>query len=402
METNAQDLINQIMEENKIKEEKIANSNVNYSLSKTKSNEDIIKENRQNQKLKQNIVVNKRKRSFDSNSSSDSDSQDSSPYGSSEEEKYNNKNNKKDIKTTSMVSTDSSLENLMLSHDLNIKLFTLISSIFCIATTTLSIIGSLTFERLLTFDYHRQQKSSNEIRMNNTMIYILLAVMIFFNIGTLITISLNKDHTLTKLIYTELNWFYGLTQMAFGSLFIITLLWETDLWTINVCLTISMLTILLLAFYFPEIKQKKNMSKGTFIFIYIYFSILFSFISYVTFYNISSILLENLDEQTDDMKRTFHIIVKVGINVGETILSFVLLTYFKDIFFAYTSAYIECAVFIHESFDLKNENIALFIMVLAIVLGIILTIYRYGKKTFGYEEVRLEISKNFSLLPGKK
>ena len=44
---------------------------------------------------------------------------------------------------------------------------------------------------------------------------------------------------------------------------------------------------LILAFYFTEIKQKKNMSKGTFIFIYIYTSVLFSFISYVTFYNIS-------------------------------------------------------------------------------------------------------------------
>ena len=395
METNAQDLINQIMEENKIKEEKIANSNVNYSLSKTKSNEDIIKENRQNQKLKQNIVVNKRKRSFDSNSSSDSDSQDSSPYGSSEEEKYNNKNNKKDIKTTSMVSTDSSLENLMLSHDLNIKLFTLISSIFCIATTTLSIIGSLTFERLLTFDYHRQQKSSNEIRMNNTMIYILLAVMIFFNIGTLITISLNKDHTLTKLIYTELNWFYGLTQMAFGSLFIITLLWETDLWTINVCLSISMLIILILAFYYTEIKRKKNFSAGALIFIFIYISILFSFITYVTIYNISCILLENIELQEPNVQSTIRFIIKIGVNAVQTILSFVVLTYLKDIFFALTSGYIVCAVFIHENFSLKeSENITLFIMVITILLGVLLTLCRYGKKVFGYEDNEFAASKD--------
>ena len=393
MEINAQNLINQVIQENKIKEEKIANSNQNIDL----PNKDIIKGKNSNKQLKQNIVINKRRQSLESNSSSDSDSQDSSPYDSSEEEKNNSKNNRKSIKTNSMVSTDSSLENLMISHDLNIKLFTLISSIFCIGTTTLSIIGSLIFERLLTFSY--KQKNRNEITMNNTMIYLLLGVLTFFNIGNLIIISLNTDHMLTKLIYTELNWFYGLTEISFGSLFLITLLWDTDLWTINVCLTISMLTILILAFYFTEIKQKKNMSKGTFIFIYIYTSVLFSFISYVTFYNISCIVLENMDVQKDEIQTIIYIIVKVGVNGGETILSLVLLTYFKDIFFAYTSAYIECAVFINEDFKLEKENIALFIMVLVIILGIILTIYRYGKKTFGYEEVRLEISNDYSLLP---
>ena len=394
MEKNALNLINQVIQENKIKEEKIANSNQNNDL----SSKDVIKGKISNKHLKQNTVINKRRQSDDSNSSSDSDSQDSSPYDSFEEDKTSSKNNKKSMKTNSMVSTDSSLENLMISRDLNIKLFTLISSLFCIGTTTLSIVGSLIFKRLLTFDY--QQKNKNEITMNNTMIYILLGVITFFNMGNLIMISLNTDHMLTKLIYTELNWFYGLTQISFGSLFLITLLWDTDLWTINVCLTISMLTILILSFYFTEIKQKKNMSKGTFIFIYIYISVLFSFISYVTFYNISCIILENMDVQTNTIQTVIFIIVKVGVNGGETILSFVLLTYFKDIFFAYTSAYIECAVFIKEDFNLEDENIALFIMVLVIILGIILTIYRYGKKTFGYEEVRLEISKDFSLLPG--
>ena len=232
--------------------------------------------------------------------------------------------------------------------------------------------------------------------MNHTMIYIYLGIIGFFNFGILSMISLNNDHMLTNLIYSELNWFFALTQFAFASLFLITLIWETDLWTINVCLSISMLTILILAFYYTEIKQKKNMSIGTLIFIYIYISILFSFISYVTLYNISCILLENMDMQDDDTKVTVRIFVKIGVNAGQTILSFVVLTYLKDIMFALTSSYIECAVFIHENLDLKNEkeNIALLVMVIAIILGVILTIWRYGKKTFGYEEVKLGISKD--------
>ena len=347
---------------------------------------------------KKNTVKNKRKQSIDSNSSSESDSQDSSPqYSSDNEDKNNGKNNNKELRT-SMVSTDSSIENLMLSRDLNIKLFTLVSCIFCIGTTTLSIIGSLIFKRLLTFNYGQKVVTEDvikEITMNHTMIYILLGIISGFNLGILVMMSLNNDHMLTKLIYTELNWFFVLTQLAFGSLFLITLIWETDLWAINVCLSISMLTILILAFYFTEIKQKKNMSNGTFIYIYIYISVLFSFISYVTLYNISCILMENMEVQNNDIKTAVSIIVRVGVNVGQTILSFVLLTYYKDIFFAYTSAYIECAVFIHENFSLDKENIALFVMALAIILGIILTICRYGKKTFGYEEVN-EIIKDFN------
>ena len=389
MEKDVDDLINQVVQEEKKREEKKVN--IRDSNIKENNSNNLTKEEDQNAISKKNTVLNKRKQSVGSDSSSDSDSQDSS----TPQENYID-SNKKDIKTTSMVSTDSSLENLMVTRDLNIKLFTLISCIFCTGTSTLTIIGSLIFERLLTFNYG-QKKGTNkvieEITMNGTMIYIIFGLISCFNIGLLIMISLNNDHNLTKLIYGELNWFFVLTQFSFGSLFLITLIWDTDLWTINVCLSISMLTILIIAFYFTEIKQKKNMSNGTLIFIYIYISVLFSFISYITLYNISCIIMENMGVQKDNIKNTVSKIIKVGVNAGQTILSFVLLTYLKDIFFAFTSGYIECAVFIHEDTNLKGENIAIFVMVLTILLGIILTIYRYGKKTFGYEEVKLEMLK---------
>ena len=396
MEQQAQDLINQVMQENKLKEERNSNKKTNNSLSKAQSNE-LLKEEEPNKLVKQNTIVNKRIESSKSVCSSELESLDSPPQD--EEKKNDSPNiivNKKVVRRASLDSTDSTLENLMITHDLNLKLFTLISCIFCIGTTTLSIFGSLLFERLLTFNYGHGKESIEEITMNHTMIYIYLGIIGFFNFGILSMISLNNDHMLTNLIYSELNWFFALTQFAFASLFLITLIWETDLWTINVCLSISMLTILILAFYYTEIKQKKNMSIGTLIFIYIYISILFSFISYVTLYNISCILLENMDMQDDDTKVTVRIFVKIGVNAGQTILSFVVLTYLKDIMFALTSSYIECAVFIHENLDHKNEkeNIALLVMVIAIILGVILTIWRYGKKTFGYEEVKLGISKD--------
>ena len=303
----------------------------------------------------------------------------------------------------SIGSSDSTLDNLMLSRDINIKAFTLFSCVFCISTISVSIIGSLILERLLTFNYGQNYNNDQTkkhaiegITMNHVMIYILLTALCVFNFGILVMISLNNDQMLTTLIYSDLKWYFVLTQLAFGSLFLITLIWETDLWTINVCLSISMLTILILAFYFTEIKLKKNMSKGTFIFIYAYISCLFSFISYVTLYNISCILMENMEVQEENVQKISYTIIKVSINAGQTILSFVLLTYFKDVFFAFTSGYIISAVFIHENFNLEKENIGFLVMVFAIILGIILTLVRYRKKTFGYEDVQVEIIKDIA------
>ena len=400
IEAQAQDLINKVIEENKQKEEKILSKKQSKVPSRAISNEDVDNPLNENLLSKQNTVVNKNIKRSDSLSSSDSDS---SPQDISDDEKNDDlkKNrNKKVINKkfkTSMASNDSSLENLMVSEDIYIKLATLVSAVICISTTGLNIITSLINDKLtLTFGYSKGSSSLDKIVMNHTMIYILLIIIILFNLGLFIVVLLGNDTTLTKLIYTDLNWYFVLTQLALGFQFLITLIWEIDLWTINVCLSVSMLAILILAFYFTEIKQKKNMSTLTLIFIYIYISILFSFIAYLTLFNISCILMENFEEDKDDPTNTLSIVIKLGINGGQTILSIVLLSYYRDIFFALTSAYIESAVFIHLSTKLEGENIALLVMVVLVVFGIIITIIRYKKKTFGYEEVDVEITKDFN------
>ena len=400
IESKAQDLINQAIEENKQKEEKIISKKPSKVPSKAIIDEDTVAPLTENLLSKQNIVINTKR--LDSMSSSDSDS---SPQDISDDEKneeIKNYRNKKEIKNkfkSSMVSTDSSLENLMVSEDFVIKIATLVSAVICIVTISLNIISSLINNKLtLTFGYSKNKDALSNIVMNHTMIYILLAMMIILNFGLFIAILLGNDHMLTKLIYTDLNWYFVFTQLALGFQFLITLIWDIDLWTINVCLSVSMLAILILAFYFTEIKQKKNMSKCTFFFIYIYVSLLFSFIAYITLFNISCILMENFDDKSEnsDSMTTLTIIIKVGINAAQTILSLVLLTYYKDIFFSFTSAYIESAVFIHLDTKFENENIALLVMVCLIVFGIFITLIGYKKKTFGCEEVPVEITKDFN------
>ena len=375
IESKAEDLINQVIEENKQKEE------------------DTDAPTTENPPPKQNTVTNKNIKGPDSSSSdSDSLSQDNSDDENNEEiKKYKNK---KEIKKN-----DPSLENLMVREDIYIKVATLVSAVICIVTIGINIIISLLNNKLtLTFGYSNNKDALSSIVMNHTMIYILLLVMIIFNFGLFIAILLGNDYMLTKLIYTDLNWYFVFTQLALGFQFFITLVWSIDLWTINVCLSVSMLAILILAFYFTEIKQKKNMSNCTLVFIYIYVSFLFSFIAYITLFNISCILMENFNDKDDnsDSMTTLTIIIKVGINAAQTILSLVLLTYYKDIFFSLTSGYIESAVFIHLETKFENENIALLVMVCLILFGIIITLIGYKKKTFGCEEVPVEITKDFN------
>ena len=69
------------------------------------------------------------------------------------------------------------------------------------------------------------------------------------------------------------------------------------------------------------------MSVNTIIFIFIYISVLFSFIAYLTLFNISCILMENIEDENSEYKTTSSIVIKIAINALQTILSILLLTY---------------------------------------------------------------------------
>ena len=401
LDAKAQELINQAIEENKQKEEKIITKKPTLDTITNKNTENDFDDDDSPEKKpsKQNIVVNQNIRRSDSISSSDSDSspQDNSDDEKNEETKSDKKKKIKKKMKTSMTSNDSNLENLMVREDLYIKYATLVSCIFCITTISINIIWSLMNETLtLTFSYKRENENVESILMNYTMIYIYLIVIILFNFGLFIYVLLGSDHMLTKLIYIDLNWYFVLTQLSLGFQFLITLIWIIDLWTINVCLSVSMLSILILAFYFIEIKKKINMSIGTLIFIFIYISILFSFITYITLFNISCILMENVTD--NDSSRTLNLILKIAIGSIQTILSFVLLTYFKDVFFSFSSGYIVCAVISHIETDFQEnkDDVVLLVYVIAIALGIIIEVKTYKKKVLGYEEVPNEITKDFN------
>ena len=200
IESKAEDLINQVTEENKQKED---------------PSKAIIDEDTGAPMTEKNTVINKNIKSSDSSSSdSDSLSQDNSDE---EIKKYKDKKEIKENLKASMVTNEPSLENLMVREDIYIKVATLVSAVICIVTIGINIIISLLNNKLtLTFGYSNNKDALSSIVMNHTMIYILLLVMIIFNFGLFIAILLGNDHMLTKLIYTDLNWYFVFTQFDLG------------------------------------------------------------------------------------------------------------------------------------------------------------------------------------------
>lgn len=278
----------------------------------------------------------------------------------------------------------------MVKIDINVKICTLLSCLFCFFTISFSVLMSILQKRILTFDFSNIDIGKEFLVMNYTMIYIYSIFLALFNLILFIFLIRENEKMLIKVIYTNLKWFFFLTQICFGFLFLIGIIWDASNWTWILSASVNMATTVLLAFYFQDIKQKKNMQRETFS-IYVYLSTLFAFISYVTFYNFSIILINNLD----DSSRPFYTtIIQITTNLFQTILSIVLLTYFKDCFFALGSLYIELALIIHnEKMKINNNMMATISFCFILFISTLVILIKYKKKAFGYEEINEIIDK---------
>ena len=274
-------------------------------------------------------------------------------------------------------SSGSSLENLMLKIDKDLKICTLLSCVFCMGTISLSLFTSIVQGRVSTFS-----SKTNALKMNIVMMYIYLIVLDLSNLALFILLLKEKEQMLLKIIYSNLRWFFVLTQTCFGGLFLIGIIWEASNWTYILSASINMSTTLLLAFFFQDIKIKKNMEIGSFLCIYSCLSILFAFISYATFYNFSCILIDN-----NNREQKYYSIIQIITNLFQTILGIVLLTYFKDVFFAASSFYILFALLVEKKFDISGEDLYVVIYLGLLFLSTLIIVLKNGKKTFGYEEV---------------
>ena len=290
------------------------------------------------------------------------------------------------------------LEDLMIKSDTQLKYGTIISTICCIISIGVSMICLILKKQILTFDFGGETKK-DILTMNQIAMSIYLLILILFNCCLLYCafISKKQDQMLFKMIYSNLRWFFVLTQICFAGLFLIGIIWSKSNWTYILSVSINMTTTLLIAFYFQDIKKKKNMTIGSFICIYCYLSVLFAFISYATFYNFSCILIENLIENNPNSNNSstdYHTIIQIVTNFFQMLLGLVLLTYFKDVLFALGSVFIFFGLLMNVDFTLDKAGTSVVAYLCILGLSSIIVVGKNGKSTFGYENVKKLDSEN--------
>ena len=123
IDEKAEDLINKIIEQNKLKKTQSNVSSKNYNNSSSPIEEITSEEEKKDNSRRDTVVENTRKTS-DSNSSSDS------PKNSNKNSDDPKNNNEEKIERKNSTGSNSSLENLMINQDLNFKTFTLASCLF--------------------------------------------------------------------------------------------------------------------------------------------------------------------------------------------------------------------------------------------------------------------------------
>ena len=286
------------------------------------------------------------------------------------------------------------LQNLMIVYNLRIKLFTLISIIFCSITIFFNLIICLKTNKIINIKIN-----DKFLTMNFIMFMILLFILECFNGGLIYLLYWKKEDQLCKIIYKNLKYYFVLTEIIFGGSFVTGLFFEPDTWTYIFNETFYLTNIILFSFFFIDIKYKKNLNVWANIFISYYLSILFAFIIYITTYNLALILCNNLNlrnevfnEDYNNYKSTICFIV----NFLQTLISITLLAYIKDVFFAFTNLYIILALLIHKDSSYEKITvISLVIFCILLFLSCLFTIYKKGYSVLGIDKnADINVTKN--------
>ena len=156
------------------------------------------------------------------------------------------------------------LQNLMIVYNLRIKLFTLISIIFCSITIFFNLIICLKTNKIINIKIN-----DKFLTMNFIMFMILLFILECFNGGLIYLLYWKKEDQLCKIIYKNLKYYFVLTEIIFGGSFVTGLFFEPDTWTYIFNETFYLTNIILFSFFFIDIKYKKNLNVWANIFIII-------------------------------------------------------------------------------------------------------------------------------------
>jgi len=292
---------------------------------------------------------------------------------------------------TSLVTEFSSISNLMIKKDNNLKIFTTFSTIFLIVSILLSIAFSfiLTDKRILTFQYGDQTRNSipDAFHINIYLFYLFLLFSIILNSFLVYIIFKDQDPNLLKIIFSDLKWNFILAQLFIGLPFIIGIAFKKELMSIIISFCLNLLCVILILFYYKNIKIKQNLSYSSFICSSLYISLIFSFMTFISFYNFSELLINSLSlrENGGEVTRDLEMFSIVSYSLY-FLIAIILLTYFKDVIYCFVMIYFLFGFLVNKNFNLHQvDALTLAILITFTIIACLVTIIKYGKSVFGYE-----------------
>ena len=271
---------------------------------------------------------------------------------------------------------DENFENLNSQQDNVIKYGAIITTFLCIISMFLPII--IRYEdQFLTL---QKNKGENTIFINIYIVYFYIFLLVICNCLLILFLTYeNMDKNLRRILYKNLRWFFILTQGFLGVLFF-TGIWGRNDWSLLSNIFLSMTIIILLAFYYDDIKIRKDMSLDTLISVFIYTSLLFAFICFIALSNLNIILTKSKNKEEN---KDYSTSIRISTYSFQTIISIINLTYFKDLFFMIGSFIIELGVLIDKNKDETSEIITLIICIIFLLLSSGFTVYRYKYEVIG-------------------
>lgn len=294
-----------------------------------------------------------------------------------------------------------SLSNLMYKKENSLKLVIVLATIVVIFSVVFAIVMPF-FEkspRILTFNYMDKNSQQNYKNLQNIfslnidLLYIFLSILVGINIYLLFLLIFEKDSMLVKLIYSDYQWQFLFAQILLSTAFILGLAINIGdtIYPFIISTVIWLFLIILICFFYGWIKDKKNLSVSSFINLSVYASMIFSFAIYLEFYNISQIVFFILENSFSNEENNIDLVKQICTITSHSIIlliNIVLIAYFKDVIFSICYCYFLFGYLTSQNEILNQELVSIVIILIFNIIGIFVTLLRYGKGAFGYEDDR--------------
>jgi hypothetical protein len=299
---------------------------------------------------------------------------------------------------TSMVSEKkteySSISNLMIEKNNCIKITTIFSTLCLILSIVSSIIFSfiLRDKRILTYQWGSVDPKTipDAFHPNIYFTYTFLITLLSINCCSVYFIYKERGSNFIRIIYRDLKWYFVLTQFFLGLLFLIGIIFEKGSISIISSFSLNLLCVILILFYYRAIKSKNNSEYSSYICCNLYISVIFSFLTFFLFYNFSELVMGCLYIVASTPIEEHNWALQIYVVVSFSVLCFIgiiLLAYYKDIIYCFTTIYFGLGFLFDKEFNLhRTDTITVSILMAFSFIACVMTIIKYGKSTLGFDD----------------